>query len=729
MDTERQAHIVFHLMGTRPVEGLDEVVPLELRPALLAGHRDLTQLRYDFPLVLVHGSTDGRYAQPLSAVMDEAFEASEPAAPKRNRLKRQLLRVEQEIRRLVAGGASGPLTTLWDSAEQRLESYLGDRTKSGLVALRAALKVDGEVVDCGATLPQRVLTHAWREIQETKTRKLRTDVTRLITRLADILRADYVRSEAGRSAQSLKASVGAGHEDVFDFEEMSRLLVRAAPKAWLSESHRQRIGYLLAALESHRLFTLPGESEAQATGPKAHSFVFTDCAGALKAYRERLPKLVDLAKAMTMAVLELKGEYSEAKHDAFFAQYGEQMLGESDLAQFPDYLVCLNARDLKSVENLELADLLSAGLPMKFLVQSDDILEQSSVINGRLAFGDRVRQLAGMAIGQSNVFVLQASASHLYQVRDRIVDGLTYPGPALFSVFSGATEQCGDLPPYLVAAAAMESRAFPSFSYDPSAGLDLADRFRLEGNPQQDRDWPGHDLNYEDEAHQRQLQSTHFTVVDFAACDQRYARYFAKLVKKANGSLVAVADYLASEPKDFPDKVPALMMVDRDNRLQHVLVEEKLMREARRCGDAWHALQELGGIGNSHAQRLLAQEKATWQELQAGKEPERAEPPAPAEAASEPAPLAEPAPVPKSDDPYIETPRCSTCNECTEINGKMFRYDGNKQAYIADPDAGTYRQMIEAAESCQLSIIHPGKPRNLHEEGLDELRERAEPFL
>ena len=82
-----------------------------------------------------------------------------------------------------------------------------------------------------------------------------------------------------------------------------------------------------------------------------------------------------------------------------------------------------------------------------------------------------------------------------------------------------------------------------------------------------------------------------------------------------------------------------------------------------------------------------------------------------------------------SDDPYIETARCTTCNECTQVNPKMFAYNNEKQAYIADPNAGTYRQLVEAAEGCQVSIIHPGKPRNAKEPGLDELIKRAEPFM
>jgi ferredoxin len=81
------------------------------------------------------------------------------------------------------------------------------------------------------------------------------------------------------------------------------------------------------------------------------------------------------------------------------------------------------------------------------------------------------------------------------------------------------------------------------------------------------------------------------------------------------------------------------------------------------------------------------------------------------------------------DEAWIETIRCSSCNECTQINDRMFAYNDNKQAYIKDLGAGTYRQLVEAAESCQLSIIHPGKPRDANEPGLAELLERAQPFL
>ena len=58
----------------------------------------------------------------------------------------------------------------------------------------------------------------------------------------------------------------------------------------------------------------------------------------------------------------------------------------------------------------------------------------------------------------------------------------------------------------------------------------------------------------------------------------------------------------------------------------------------------------------------------------------------------------------------------------------MFAYDDNKQAYIADLTAGTYRQLVEAAEACQVAIIHPGDPWDPSEPNLDELVGRAAAF-
>ena len=731
MQAELQAHIAFHLTGRRAQGEFAALASSDLHPAIFAGYRDLTALRYDYPLVLVRD--DKQPVQSLSALLDGALKAVAMDSDA-DRLRQHALRIEREIRKLVAEGATGPLKKLLDAAVARVGDKGDELLQNSANRLRAALKLDGEVVDCDRTTPFRVVQHLWQIGQDRKAKTFRGDLNKLIMKLSDILSAEFVRSKEGQSAERLRASVGLVHQNAFDFDALSRLLNDSARDVPMPESRRQRVRGLLSVLRAQRFYAAAGEGDKWIGVGEPYTFIFEKCSDAVAAYRERLPKMIELAKAIAIARLEIESAYSEARHDAFFAEFGVNGLDPAEFAPFPDYLICLRATDLPAADSELVLQAFAADMPVKVLVQADDLLEPSPIANDVLVLGLRNRELTSAAIGSGTGYVLQASASSLFQLREQIVRGLTFAGPALFSVFSGANG--ASIPAYLTAAAAAESRAFTTFVYDPSAGADWAARFSLAANSQLELDWPTQRFYYEDADQQLVFENLAFTIVDFAACDPRCAKYFAKVPReKWNADMVPVSEFLARERKDLTEKVPCLLMVDRDNRLQKVIVSDRLVREARRNVEAWRSLQELGGVHNSHAAILLERERKIWAEQ--AKPAVEAQPAAvvsapaaaaPAAVAAAPA-VAEAVPEKSSDEPYIETPRCTTCNECTQINDKMFGYDSNKQASIINPDAGTYRQLVEAAENCQISIIHPGKPRNPNEPGLDELLKRAEPFL
>ena len=48
-------------------------------------------------------------------------------------------------------------------------------------------------------------------------------------------------------------------------------------------------------------------------------------------------------------------------------------------------------------------------------------------------------------------------------------------------------------------------------------------------------------------------------------------------------------------------------------------------------------------------------------------------------------------------DPWIDTPLCTSCNDCMAVNPRLFLYDENKQAYIDDPHTGTFADLVVAA--------------------------------
>jgi ferredoxin len=734
MDTTRQVQTVFHLTGRPPAAPLEPIGELGLRPALLARYRDLARLRYDFPIVLVDPVEGGPVARSLTGIVNALVGETAPAGPAGEALRKHLLHVERDIRRAAAGGATGRLAEMWDQAVARMTSGGDEPLGQVLVQAGAKIAVDGEVVDCDDRLPGKLFAHAWRVVQRERLGRVRADLDGLIVRLNDILRADFVGSEAGRRPDSLKAAVGTRQQGLFDFEVMARLLAAGAPSGGLSAARRKRIEWALSVLRSQRFF--PG---ALATGEAPHEFVFDTCRGVLQAFRERLPEMAELVQAMSVAELECDGRYDEARHDAYFDAFDADSMSPHDMQIFPDYFVRLRGRPADAAADTNLMQLLSSGIVVKVLVETDDILEEEAAGQGRFAFGVRSIQLASLAIGLNDAFVLQSTHSNLLQLRAGIRKGMSVRAPALFSVYTATGAGPGGLPPYLVSAAAMQSRAFPAFIYDPSAGPDLASRFSLGDNPQPERDWPVADFEYADGALQRVRESLAFTLADFVAADPRYAHHFARVPHAAwNASMAPVAEWLAGTPTD--GQVPFLPAVDGDDVLQRLVVNDRLVQAARRCLENWHRLQELGGIRNSHAERLLARERAAWEEEKRSELESLAGAPgaqatAPAAAAASPvaadagAPVDEDEPARSPDEAWIETIRCSSCNECTQINDRMFSYDDNKQAYIKDLSAGTYRQMIEAAESCQLSIIHPGKPFNPGEAGLEELLERAKPFL
>ena len=718
---------LFHAAGTRSGGGFADIDVGQLRPALLAPYSDLDRLRHDFPLVLLDEPGDDGLGLPLSTVVNRLALELAPRGVDGERLRRLLLRLEREIRALVAQGHTGRLSELWALALPRLAVADDDPARRVLAQAAESLPADGELAPCDERLPARAIEQAWRHAQLAKSREFHRVVDALMRRLSDILRSAWVHSQAGQQPLALQAAVGAAHAAVFDFEQMSRLVARRTPQDELPAGRRKRIEWALEVLSRQGFWPGAGVIDSLPEGLR-----FDDCAAAAMAFRQRLPLAVELLKAIEIAELEVAGRYVEAEHDAVFAGFDPHSLGAEDFALLPDALVCIPPERNDAPENAGLLDMLSSGMPVKVLVQVSDLLEEAAFGSGHFAFGVRSARLATTAMGLGGMFVLQAAASALPSLKARVARGMGCRGPALFTVFAGSPAPAAALPRYLTAAAAAKARAFPSFSYDAAAGANWAARFSLDGNRNADEDWALESVEFADDALQRTVEPVAFTYADFALTDRRHAAHFAVLPRaRWHDGLVPAADWLRLAEAEAAGKVPYVLGVDADDRLHRVIVDARLMKAARACLLLWHRLQEHAGINDSHAERLLADERARHAAAVAAAPSVAATPPEAASAVAPPdaTPSEAPPSGPRSDEAWIETLRCPSCNECQQINPRMFAYNENKQAYIKDLGAGTYRDLVEAAEACQVAIIHPGQPRDPSEPGLDELRERAKPFL
>ena len=689
MHSELRAQAAFRLTGLR-AEGLAPPDVRALRPALMARLRDLTTLRYDFPVVLLANPQGDAFVRPLRQVFDDLLAADGPP---------DLLRLEREIRALLAEGATGTLAKLWPAALSRIEKLIEPATAQRLAAIGKSLKVDGELAACDAGFPRRLVRHAWAALQERKAARFQAEAQRLLAALRDILAADEARSPHGRSAARLRESVGSLHRESFDFDSLSRLLQRAPQRRALTDARRRRIRSLIATLESQRFFT----------EDSGRGFEFERCAAAVTAFHARAGSLRAVSRALAMARLEAAGEYDDARHRPIFRRMRESGLAREELARFPDYLVFLNAGELTAATRGELLDLLASGIPAKVVVQHDDLLDDTLASDGLAAPGARAQALAGAAQGLGDVFVVQATSSMLPLLAGEVREALAYSGAAFLNIYSGAGGATASLPSYLVSAAAAESRVFPAYTCDPREAPERP-RYAISCNPQPELDWPVHPFDYETADHQRAHRDIGFTAADFIAMDPRFSACFQWL--QGPGRALPVAECLDGEMPD--DAAAVVSVVDPDDHVRELTVEQTVLDQSWRCRHAWRALRQLAR-GPAPAARAQP-------EVVAAPEPVAA--PAAAPATSAPPVEAKSSP----DEPYIETPRCTTCNECTTINNKMFAYNGNQQAYIADVNAGTYAQLVQAAESCQVAIIHPGKPRNPNEPGLEDLVKRAEAF-
>jgi len=709
--------MLFHLSGKGPEPGR-RMLPAGLWPALLAPYRPLARLRHDFPLVLLEEPGPDGFALPLSTVMSRLAGAIAPRGLEGERLRQHLLRIESVLRAMVDEGATGTLSALWPLSLEKLDIAADDTTRRVLVQAGESLLHDGELAACDAALPARLLQLAWRHAQREKARVFHRKVDALMRKLSDILRAAWAHSQAGRAPAALRSGVGGAHAGLFDFDVMSRLVSRRAPADELPAGRRQRIEWALSVLSGQTFW--PGAAAADRV---PEGLVHADCAGAAAAFRERLPRALELLKAIAIAELESEGRYVEAEHDALFARFDLGSLGAEDFFLLPDDLVLIPPAENAAPANAGLLEMLSSGMPVKVLVQVDDLLDEAALGTGRFAFGVRGARLATTAMGLGGMFVLQCASAALPAQASRVARGMGCHGPALFAVYPGAAGS--ELPCYLDAAAATESRAFPTFCYDAAAGDNWATRFSLDGNRQPEQDWPHDEIEAADDALQRVRMPLEFTYADFVLGDPRHASHFLPVARSRwhDGQLPA-ADWLRLGEAEAAVRLPYVLAAGEDGQLQRLLVDAHLMKAARARLLLWRRLQEHAGIHDSHAERLLAEERTRAAASVAVPVA------APAGPAADAATAADEAPAPaSSEEAWIETARCPSCNECQLINPRLFGYNDNKQAFIKDIGAGTYRDLVEAAESCQVAIIHPGKPRNPDEPGLAELIERAKPFM
>ena len=762
-----------------------ELSPKEDQPlaGLLYPHRDLLHVRHEYPVCFVEDDTDAP-VRPFVQIFDGLIEKKEGDGETQRRFQHHLLQLELVVRGLAATKPGERLTDLYDLASKQimtssnLSAEKAALLREDLETARRGLPVDGAVFPCNPEIPSRLFEASKAAFWFARKRDFLLELDTLIRHVQDILTADYNRSDEAKSAEHLREETGATMEDDLDFNVMSDILSRSNLGDPLPAERRQRIEESLKIMSHVRPMyagaairdrSLPFSMETQ-----------VDCKMAIEQYHARMAIMTEFFKAVRIARLEVENRYRKDKHELFFEQFDPTCLTADELSCCPPVLIRLGRKFFEKGDKTAILELLSSGLPFKVLAEINDVCGQTP--DGNLSVSPSwMSQLAAMAVAINHVYVLQSTLSKPIFIQAGMIEGLRYDGPALFCVYTGNPEHQPRLDRFLVAAAAEESRLFPSYVYDPGKGDSQAERFSIDNNPHVEEAWSKEQFSYMDGNQKPLTVELPFTPADFFQADIRLDRYFRALPPdKWHVNMVPIGEFLETPAEEANHKIPFITAVNSQGQVVRVVVSRPLLPVVQRVAQSWRHLQELGGINNSYALDLLAREKDRC-EAQKNEEVEAIEKkyaaelkkdigelsqeiiqriagqliaggPATAGPISLPretivttaaAPVAEPTgedrettesteeeedDIVSFDDPYIDTPLCTSCNDCTNINGQMFGYNENKQAFIKDVAAGPFEHLVLAAEKCPVHIIHPGKPKNSDEPNLEGLIARAARF-
>jgi pyruvate-ferredoxin/flavodoxin oxidoreductase len=356
--------------------------------------------------------------------------------------------------------------------------------------------------------------------------------------------------------------------------------------------------------------------------------------------------------------------------------------------------------------------------------------------------------LIGMAHRTS--YVMQSAISHPNHMIEGFIQGLKARRPALFNLYSNCQPEhgIGDDMSSAQSKLAVESRAYPLFRYDPDAGKTPQECFELEGNPQMDQDWPSYTIKYQEDDVEKEMELP-LTFADFAITEGRFRKQFRVAPRDTwNENMVPLAEFLDMDEDDREDAFPYVWMVDKEGQLTRLLVAQPIVESCEDRRDFWTMLRSLAGedrpsteaVAEEARQDMAGQIMSRLMQMASSGEGLAALVAGDAAAAeggvrpsTVPPPVAPAAARAAAADgdylaPWIDTDECTACDECTQINSKIFVYNADKKAVIKNAEAGPYKDLVKSAEKCTARVIHPGLPRNRSEKGIEKWIKRGEKY-
>ncbi|MBF0471371.1 MAG: ferredoxin, partial [Gammaproteobacteria bacterium] len=475
---------------------------------------------------------------------------------------------------------------------------------------------------------------------------------------------------------------------------------------------------------------------------------------AMGLFEGHMTKMAEGFKAIRQAELEILGNYQPEVHDPIFTHFNWEQFSEEEFRLCPPVVSVGGDGAMYDIGFQNLSRMMMSGMPIKVLILDTQVYSNtggqactSSYIGqvadmtpfGKTSAGKKEirKEMSIIAMAHRTSYVLQGAISNLTHLIEGYVDGLNSRRPAIFNIYAVCQPEhgVGDDASHRQSKMAVESRAYPLFSYNPDLGTTFADCCTLHGNPALEADWPSYHLPYIDEKGKEQSMKLPFTFADFALTEGRFRKQFRKAPPETwNDEMVPVADFIEMDEAQREGQLPYVWGVDSKNRLTRVVVSRELILSTLERRDFWRQLKSLVGVEQAlNANRIIEQTRVEMAQnlsrsllqLAGGGSAASLAALSPAEGSGKTATESNSAASGDYEPVWVETPECTACDECVEINPAIFAYNSDKKAVIVDPRGGPFVDIVKAAEKCTAVVIHPGTPVNPNEANLDKLIQRA----
>ena len=149
---------------------------------------------------------------------------------------------------------------------------------------------------------------------------------------------------------------------------------------------------------------------------------------------------------------------------------------------------------------------------------------------------ERRKELGRILMAHGEVYVASTTPAHLNHFYRSVMEANEYPGPAVIVAYTPCMPEHGiaDDASTRQAKLAVESRAFPLFTYDPRRGESISERLVLQGNPSIKEDWA------------KSPDGSQIDFLTFARTEGRFAQHFGRDGSETPEILATQADRLAN---------------------------------------------------------------------------------------------------------------------------------------------------------------------------------------